>query len=268
VKGGGGAIKKTLVQQKLLAHLWPAVWLLATGCCALMLALSGARNFQTSAASVSLPEDIAPSSALSGLCIALDAGHGGYDGGAVGRKSRVTEKELNLHVALRLRELLRAQGAHVILTRVGDYSLVDDHPPIRKKLQDMQRRALLVLEGGADLLLSIHMNEYSNGRQAGPQVFFREGCPAGKDLAETLQTAMNAGLQPARNRQANAGDYYILTLGIPSALVECGFLSNTREEALLQEAAYRERVARSIRDGVLDWAQREGRPEPLPKRQR
>jgi len=244
------------------------MWLVATGCCALALALSGVYNRQTSAVPVSLPEDIAPSSALSSFCIAIDAGHGGYDGGAVGRKSRVIEKELNLDVTLRLRELLRAQGAHVIMTRDGDYSLCDDNPPIRRKLQDMQRRALLVLEGGAELLLSIHMNEYSNGRQAGPQVFFREGCPAGRALAQSLQIAMNEGLQPQRNRQINTGDYYILTLGIPSALVECGFLSNAQEEALLQDAAYRERVARSIRDGVLAWAALEERPEALPKRQR
>jgi len=254
--------------KKMLTYLWPTVWLLATGCCALVLALSGAYNRQASAVPVSLPEDIAPSSALSGFCIAIDAGHGGYDGGAVGRKSRVIEKELNLDVTLRLRELLRAQGAHVIMTRDGDYSLCDDNPPIRRKLQDMQRRALLVLEGGADLLLSIHMNEYSSGRQAGPQVFFREGCPAGRTLAQSLQTAMNEGLQPQRNRQINTGDYYILTLGIPSALVECGFLSNAQEEALLQDAAYRERVARSIRDGVLAWAALEERPEALPKQQR
>jgi len=252
----------------MLAYLWPAMWLLATGCCALVLVASGAYNLQASAVPVSLPEDIAPSAALSGLCIAIDAGHGGYDGGAVGRKSRVIEKELNLDVTLRLRELLRAQGAHVIMTRDGDYSLCDDNPPMRKKLQDMQRRALLVLEGGADLLLSIHMNEYSSGRQAGPQVFFREGCPAGRALAEALQTAMNDGLQPPRNRQVNTGDYYILTLGVPSALVECGFLSNAQEEALLQEPAYRERVARSIRDGVLAWAAMGERPEALAKQQR
>ena len=254
--------------KRMLAYLWPMMWLLATGCCALVLAASGAHNLQVSVVPVSLPEDIAPSSALTGLCIAVDPGHGGYDGGAVGRKSRVAEKELNLDVSLRLRELLRAQGAHVIMTRDGDYSLCDDNPPMRKKLQDMQRRALLVLEGGADLLLSIHMNEYSNGGQAGPQVFFRASCPAGRVLAESIQAAMNDGLQPRRNRQVNTGDYYILTLGIPSALVECGFLSNAQEEALLRDAAYRERVARSIRDGVLDWAALEGRPEALPKQQR
>jgi len=260
--GGERAMKK------LLAYLWPTAWLLATVCCALTLALSGARNLQVAAVSVNLPEDIVPSQALAGLTIAIDAGHGGYDGGAVGRKSRTVEKDLNLDVALRLRLLLRAQGASVIMTREGDYSLCDDHPPMRKKLQDMQRRALLITEGRADLLLSIHMNEYANARQAGPQVFFREDCPAGRALAESLQAAMNEALQPPRNRQVGTGDYYILTLGIPSALVECGFLSNAREEELLRGATYRERVARSIRNGVLGWAAGEEKPEALPRQQR
>ena len=254
--------------KRMLAYLRPAALLLAAACCALVLALSAVHNLQASAVPVHLPEDIAPSSSLAGLRIAIDAGHGGYDGGAVGRESRVPEKGLNLDVAFRLRDLLRAQGAHVVMTRDGDYALCDDHPPIRKKLQDMQRRALLVLEGRANLLLSIHMNEYAGTRQAGPQIFYREGCLAGNALAESLQTAMNGALRPARNRQINTGDYYILTLGVPSALIECGFLSNAKEEALLQDTAYRERVARAIRDGVLAWAAREEKPAPLPRQQR
>ena len=77
---------------------------------------------------------------LDGLCIAVDAGHGGYDGGAVGRVSGVPEKGLNLDVAQRVRELLLAHGAEVVMTRTDDYALCDENPPIRKKLQDMQRR--------------------------------------------------------------------------------------------------------------------------------
>lgn len=250
--------------KRILAHVWPAVWLLATCCCAMALALSATQNLRSAAvAKVNLPDDIAPSRALSGLKIAVDAGHGGYDGGAVGRKSHVKEKELNLDVALRLRALLVEHGAQVIMTRDGDYALCDDDPPIRKKLQDMQRRALLATQGGADLLLSVHMNEYANARQAGPQVFFRKGCEAGRALAEALQSAMNAELKPARNRQVNTGDYYILSLGVPSALIECGFLSNAQEEALLNSADYRERIARGIRDGVLAWAALPEHPKPL-----
>ena len=202
---------------------------------------------------------------LSGLVVAVDAGHGGYDGGAVGRVSGVAEKTLNLDVALRTARLLEAQGAGVVLTRAEDIALCDENPPIRRKLQDMQRRAAIISGGGADLVLSIHMNEYAGRSESGPQVFYREGCPAGRLLAGALQEAMIGGLQPRTQRAALGGDYYILTLGVPSALVECGFLSNREEEALLLDAAYRARTAQAIVQGVLAWAALPGeRPQPLP----
>ena len=206
-----------------------------------------------------------PAGPLTGLVIALDAGHGGYDGGAVGRVSGTPEKGLNLDVAQRLERLLAAQGAEVIMTRMGDYALCDEDPPIRKKLQDMQRRAKLITEGGADMVLSIHMNEYAGRSQSGPQVFYRENCAAGRLLAGAIQAAMTEGLSPKHKREALGGDYYILTLGVPSVLVECGFLSNREEEALLLTEGYRQRVAQAIAQGVVAWhALPQGKPAPLP----
>ena len=202
---------------------------------------------------------------LAGLVVAVDAGHGGYDGGAVGRVSGVPEKGLNLDVARRVECLLAAQGAQVVMTRTDDYALCDEDPPIRKKLQDMQRRAAIVAQGEADLLLSIHMNEYAGRNESGPQVFYREGCPAGRLLAGAVQAAMNDGLAPKRHREALGGDYYILTLGVPGVLVECGFLSNKEEEALLLTEEYRERVARAVVQGVMAWhSLPQERPQPLP----
>lgn len=190
---------------------------------------------------------------LSGLTVAVDAGHGGYDGGAVGRVSGVPEKGLNLDVAQRVEKLLRRQGAEVVMTRTGDYALCDENPPIRKKLQDMQRRAALIRMGEADVMLSIHMNEYAGRRESGPQVFYREGCPAGRLLAGAVQQAMIEGLNPPQKRTAMGGDYYILTLGLPSVLVECGFLSNREEEAKLMQEVYRQQVAQSVVQGVVNW---------------
>lgn len=201
---------------------------------------------------------------LSGLTVAVDAGHGGYDGGAVGRASGVPEKGLNLDVAQRVEEKLLELGADVIMTRTGDYALCDDNPPIRKKLQDMQRRAELILLNEADIVLSIHMNEYAGRSESGPQVFYREGCPAGRLLAGAVQEAMIRGLKPAQKRQALGGDYYILTLGVPSVLVECGFLSNKAEEALLMQETYRRQIAQAIVQGVLNWQSLEiEKPQPL-----
>ena len=126
----------------------------------------------------------------------------------------------------------------------------------------MERRAARVLEGGAELLVSIHMNEYRDSGQSGPQVFYREDCPAGRELARTVQAQMIQALSPARAREALPGDFYILSLGIPSALVECGFLSNPQEEALLRTDAYCQRVAEAVGDGIAAYLALPERAQP------
>ena len=177
-------------------------------CTALLFACAGENAVQTFRAARQTEEAAGPeeSRPLSGFVIALDAGHGGYDGGAVGRVSGTPEKGLNLDVARRLKAILEAQGARVVMTRTDDYALCDNDPPIRKKLQDMQRRAALIDQGGAPMVLSIHMNEYAGRSQSGPQVFYREGCPAGRLLAGEIQEAMNENLSPKKTRTALGGD--------------------------------------------------------------
>ena len=77
--------------------------------------------------------------------------------------------------------------------------------------------------------------------------------------------AMNEKLSPKKTRTALGGDYYILTLGVPSVLVECGFLSNAKEEALLLTEDSRQRVAQAIASGVWAWANLpEEKPQALP----
>ena len=238
-----------------------------TALCSLALfCAAGTSAVQTFAGQKAALQATAAPGSLRGLTIAVDAGHGGYDGGAVGRVSGVPEKGLNLDVAERLEKLLRAQGADVVMTRTGDYALCDEDPPIRKKLQDMQRRAEIIRLNDADMVLSIHMNEYAGRSESGPQVFYRENCPAGRLLAGAIQQAMIRELKPAKERPALGGDYYILTLGVASVLVECGFLSNREEEARLLQAEYRQSVAQAIARGVLDWQRLEvEKPQPLEK---
>ena len=109
------------------------------------------------------------------------------------------------------------------------------------------------------------MNEYAGRGESGPQVFYREDCPAGRLLAGAIQSAMIQELQPRQKRTALGGDYYILTLGVPSVLVECGFLSNREEEARLMQEDYRQQVARGVVQGLLDWhALPQEKPQPLP----
>ena len=93
-------------------------------------------------------------------------------------------------------------------------------------------------------------------------------CEQVNQLAETVQAAMIESLSPKKERAASAGDFYILSLGIPSVLVECGFLSNAAEEALLRQDAYCERVAAAIADGIADYYALDAREEAAPREDR
>ncbi len=192
---------------------------------------------------------------LAGFTILVDAGHGGYDGGARCRDSGVWEKEVNLAVARKVEDALARRGAAVVMTRTADVDLCTEDRPatLTKKRQDMQNRIALAKENGVSMVLSIHMNEYRVRAESGPQVFYRAGCEGGRLLAGCIQEALIRQLQPKKQRAAMAGDYFILQLEVPSVLVECGFISNPAEEKLLLSADYQARLAEAIADGVEEF---------------
>lgn len=207
------------------------------------------------AAPSAAPTPAVPDGPLSGLTILVDPGHGGYDGGARARGSGVWEKEINLSVALALEKALTQRGAKVIMTRREDVDLTSEPRPanLTKKRQDMQARVDKAVQGGADLVISVHMNEYRSRSESGPQVFYRAGNEGGRLLAGCIQAALIAELQPARERVAMAGDYFILKLDVPSVLVECGFISNAQEERLLLDGDYQARLADAIANGITEF---------------
>ena len=192
---------------------------------------------------------------LAGFTVLVDAGHGGYDGGARCRDSGVWEKEMNLAVARQVERTLVSRGARVVMTRREDVDLCTDDRPanLTKKRQDMLGRIALAQENDVDMVLSIHMNEYRARSESGPQVFYRAGSNGGRLLAGCIQEALITRLQPKKQRTAMAGDYFILQLDAPSVLVECGFISNPAEEKLLLDAGYQEKIAQAIADGVTEF---------------
>lgn len=193
---------------------------------------------------------------LSGWRIVVDPGHGGYDGGARARDSGVWEKEINLAVARQVEKALTQRGASVFMTRTKDEDLCTDARPADKtmKREDMENRVALAVEAKADMVLSIHMNEYRDRSQSGPQVFYREGCDSGRLLAGAMQEALIAQLSPRKHRAALAGDYFILQLDVPSVLIECGFISNAAEEKLLLSKDYQEKLGQAVAQGVESYA--------------
>lgn len=193
---------------------------------------------------------------LTGWRIVVDAGHGGYDGGARARDSGLWEKEINLAVAKQVEKALTQRGAAVFMTRTGDEDLCSSSRPQGKtmKREDMENRVALAVEARADMVLSIHMNEYRDRSQSGPQVFYRQGCDSGRLLAGAMQEALIARLQPKKERAALAGDYFILQLDVPSVLIECGFISNAAEEKLLLSKDYQQQLGEAIAEGVESYA--------------
>lgn len=181
---------------------------------------------------------------LEGLCILVDAGHGGYDGGARAGQTKTWEKDINLRMALQFREVLEQAGARVVLTREEDKAFAD------KKRPDLDARLQMARDAGADILLSVHMNQYHSARESGPQVFYRKTHQHSRLLAGCIQKTMIEDLQPKKERAALAGDYYMLSLDIPSVLVECGFISNPEEERMLLDEAYQKQLAEAVCRGV------------------
>lgn len=180
--------------------------------------------------------------------IVIDAGHGGFDSGAIGRFSGVHEDKLNIAVAKKLEALFVDAGYTVIMTRE------DDNAVALTKGDDMWARRNIIDKSHADIVISIHMNKFSASSVSGPMVFYFDGSDEGEKLAAAIQEQLNDTLKPPKPRTQRPETYYILRSGTcPCALVECGFLSNEREEWLLQTDDYQQKCANAIFKGATTY---------------
>ena len=193
-------------------------------------------------------------SAISGKTIVIDAGHGGIDPGAVGR-SGLEEKEITLDVAKRLKRYFSRVGVYVVMTRETDldYSGENGDRRLTKKRRDILHRVKIANECGADLLLSIHVNSFPQSIWSGAQCFYDRKTPESKLLAVAIQKSLAERLGPNR-RKAQQADYLILqATTMPAVTVEVGFISNPREEELLADEEYREKLAEAIFYGAAEY---------------
>ena len=220
------------------------------------------------------------------VIVAVDAGHGGDDPGASGRKG-THEKDVVVAIARRVAEELNAQpGMHAVLVRSGDYFV-----PLRKRLE-------IAHAAQADFFMSIHADSYHDTSATGATVYVlnekgatdeaalrlaqRENASdliGGVSLADTDQTlarvlldlSQNAALSastaagqrlikkmsevtPMRRMQVQQAPFLVLkSPDIPSVLVETAYISNPREEASLRDAQYQASLARALREGIVDY---------------
>lgn len=187
------------------------------------------------------------------ICVVIDAGHGGDDPGKVGI-NQVLEKDVNLSIARKVKQYLEAQDIRVVMTREDENGLYDSDAP-NKKVQDMKRRVALIEEVHPAITVSIHQNSYPEEYVHGAQVFYYESSREGQRLADLMQGQLLEKLDPENHRQIKANDsYYLLKkTDIPIVIVECGFLSNQTEAALLSQEDYQDRVAWAIHMGIMQY---------------
>lgn len=188
--------------------------------------------------------------------IVLDAGHGGLDSGAVG-KTGVLEKDVNLSVVKHLQQLLEMSGFKTVLTRTEDISIYDAGVEgIRnQKLSDMDNRLEIVQSYPDSIFLCIHQNNYTDPQYFGGQMFYNNNNPNNRTLAQIMQNRF-AVLQPGNDREIKLSGNELFLLKSnpnPSLMIECGFLSNPEEEALLATEEYRQKVAFTIYCGLLEF---------------
>ncbi len=184
--------------------------------------------------------------------IVIDAGHGGRDGGAVGKTTGISESVLNLQYALCLKEACEQFGFDVVLTRSTMDGLYDESASNKKK-SEMEKRKNIINNSNADLVISLHMNSFPLSSSEGAQVFYAKGSEQGFNLAKSIQNSLSKSFESARD-YVTVGDYFVLNYSnIPAILVECGFLSNPEEEKLLQTEEYRKNFCYSILAGVINY---------------
>ncbi len=179
--------------------------------------------------------------------VVLDAGHGGEDGGAVSAAG-VFEKDLNLDVAKKVKELLEANGVTVVMTRETDTLLYDrnvDYHGRKKALDQAERRRIAETTADA-VFVSIHMNAYPQTQYHGLQVWYSPNHAHSRQIAETVQDTVREHLQPENDRRVKASTssiYLLHHLNCPAVLIECGFLSNPDEAARLSDDEYQRELA-------------------------
>ena len=185
--------------------------------------------------------------------VVIDAGHGGRDPGKVSADGTL-EKDINLSIAKRLQSLLEQNDIAVIMTREEDRDLASETASNRKN-EDLKARVSLLQETRPVLMVSIHQNSYPEADVDGAQVFYYFGSEEGKRLGRIVQERLKREIDDGNHRVAKANkEYYLLKKSeCPAVIVECGFLSNPEEAALLATQEYQEKLAFAIHLGILEY---------------
>lgn len=164
------------------------------------------------------------------------------------------EKDINLEISIKLKDILEKNNIKVVMTRTEDISLFSEGDG-SKKASDMRNRVEIVNNTRADLCISIHQNSYNSKEIKGAQVFYYSKSVKGKKFADILQGLLKSQVDNSNKRMSKANDnYYMLTkVECPAVIVECGFLSNWEEAIALKDSFYQDKIAEAINKAVIEY---------------
>ena len=186
---------------------------------------------------------------LKGKIIALDAGHGGSDTGAIG-PTGVTEKGVTLRVAKALQKLLQAEGATVLMTRTTDTE-VSPKKANASDVEELQARCDVGNDGNADIFISMHMDSFTNSTPSGTTgYYYTKGSKASQRLAQYVSEGVVTALGTGNRGTKSCNFYVVKHTDMPATLVEMAFISNDKEEKLMNSEAGINRVAEGILNGL------------------
>lgn len=194
-----------------------------------------------------------PTAIPSAKTISIDPGHGGYDPGKVGIDGTL-EKDINLSIALLLKECLEKKHYKVVITRDSDMHLYTEGCA-NKKTDDLNRRIKMIEDASSDIAISIHQNSFGDSSVSGPQVFFFNNAAESERLAKSIQSSLITAIAPScsRKEKSNSNYYMLKNTSCPIVIVECGFLSSPSESALLKDRKYQMQTAEAICTGISDY---------------
>lgn len=170
--------------------------------------------------------------------VVLDAGHGGSDPGAIS-VTKKKEKDFNLAVVLKVKELLQNDpNINLVLTRESDtYPTLSDRVKIAENVK-------------ADIFISVHANSGS-ASASGVETYYTRA--ASLDLAKVMHKHLVQASGLADRKVRTQSLHVTRETTMPAVLLECGYLSNKNDDALLATDAYRSKVAQGIVDGIKEY---------------
>lgn len=174
-----------------------------------------------------------------GRFIAVDAGHGGTDTGAINSTVGVNEKTVTLAISQKLKTILENRGHRVRLTRSDDTFV------------ELTRRAELANNAGVEIFVSIHCNSADNSTAVGIESYHHTNSATGRVLATKIHEAMIAAFPSHTNRGVKSANFVVLReTQMPACLIETEFISNNQQAQFLKDPTNQQRIANAIADGI------------------